>query len=305
MMKREMPRRSRQYMIDLQRWRSIIALIACSVTMLFTILSIRQSVIHYVRQGWIVGDYFRYFTTLSNIMTALAASFIVPFAINGIRFKRFVYPKWLARMHYAGTVGTTMTMVFSLVFILPRDPVFAIGGNHLFLHVICPIGVLISFELVENGRPYTRKDNLLSLIPFLTYSILYVFMVVVLGEEQGGWEDLYLLNTLVPIYVSMPCVWLLAGGISCALRAIFNRLNRIRTEKLLGTWRDDLTPVEIKIEVFGLGRYYGLHGEKNDLSLPYDILEAFSKRYAIDIDELVKAYTKGLLDGVKENQARS
>ena len=293
-------KKKREYLIEIQKWRSVIALMSCIITYVLSIFAIVASLIMYTRENWNLSDFFRYFTTLSNMVTGISAGFIIPFAINGIRKKRFVYPHWLSMMHYTGTIATTMTMIFTLVFILPFDPEFALGDYNFFLHIICPIAILISFQLVEFGRELTRRDSLVCLIPFFLYTWVYLIMVVFIGKENGGWEDLYMLNTFVPFYISMPLVWILAYFIAFLIRLPHNSLVKIRKEKLRGNWSSDLEPVEIGIEIYGLGRYNGLTGEKSDLIIPYDILEIIADKYSIKIETLVKAYTKGLISGVKE-----
>ena len=293
-------KKSRQYFINLQRWRSLVALIACCDTFLFTVAAIVSSMIHYSMMGWTIRDYFRYFTTLSNLLTALAAVFIIPFAINGLRKKRFVYPQWLFLMHYMGTIYTTITFVFAMVFIYPWDPEFAFGGVHLYLHVICPIAILIAFELVEGSTLITRRYTLKCLIPFFIYSLVYVVMVVGIGEEHGGWEDLYMLNTFVPFYISLPAVWLFSYVIASLIRILSNRLNKQRRNNMLAHWKENMEPVEINIEIYGLGRYMGQQDTNNELSIPYDILEMLAEKYSMDISALMNVYMKGLLDAVSE-----
>ncbi len=297
--------KAREYLIDLHLWRSAAALVACIITLLCTSFAIGACLVNYTRQGWAIPDLFRYFTTLSNLLTALAAAFLIPYAVTGIRRKRFAYPKWLSILHCTGTICTTLTMLVALCFILPFDRDSALGGSNLYLHVICPAAVLISFMTVESGYQYSRRDGLLCLLPFLAYSLVYLIMVVVVGKERGGWEDLYRLVTFVPFYVSLPLTLLLGYGVDLAVRTLSNRLTRRRQQRLLGSWQTDLEPVELKIELFGLGRFYGLHGEPNDLSIPYDILEALSERYAIPVDELMRPYTKGLSDGIREKLNRA
>lgn len=292
--------KNRDYLINEQKWRSVTALIACIVTYSLSIFALVASLIQYTRDGSDLSEFFRYFTTLSNIVTGLSAGFIIPFAINGIRKKRFTYPHWLSVMHYSGTIATTMTMVFALVFILPYDPEFAVGGYNFFLHIICPVAILVSFNLVESGKRLTHLDSLICLIPFFLYTWLYLIMVVVIGEENGGWEDLYMLNTLVPFYISLPAVWIVAYLIAYIMKKVYNKLGMIRKEKLFRYWRSDLDPVEINIDIFGLGRYNGMTGDRADLGIPYDILEIIAEKYSMDVKELVKVYTAGLVTGVKE-----
>ena len=292
--------RPRQYMVRLQRWRSIAALCACSVTLIATLASIGYALVRYMRLGWQPSDYFRYFTTLSNILTAFAAAFIIPYAINGIRKKYLIYPHWLSIMHFAGTVGVSLTFLFTMAFILPANSTFAVGNENLFLHVICPIAVLISFLMVESGRGLTKTAALVSTIPAFVYSLVYLVLVVFVGESQGGWEDLYQLNTFIPIYISLPLMWLLTAGIAFSLRLLFNRISRRRRARMLFSWGEELDPVEVNIEIYGLGRFYGLHGEKNGLDIPYDILEDLANKYHMDVYSMIRVYVKGLYDGTWE-----
>ena len=292
--------KERRYFIDVHKWRSVVALVACLLTYVLSIICIAQSVVWYTEERIYLGVHFRYFTTLSNMVTGLASGFIIPFAFNGIRKKRFIYPKWLSLLHYAGTIGITLTLTFSLLVILPYDREFAIGGNHLYLHVVCPLAVIVSFMLVESERELSFKDMLKCLIPTYTYTIVYFVMVVIVGEENGGWEDMYKLNTFISGYISLPLVWILAFLIAFVLRHIYNWLVRIRTRKLMKLLSDNLKPVQVNLEVYGLGRYYGLIGDKAELCVPYDILETIARRYNLDVAQLVKIYTKGLVDGITD-----
>ncbi len=295
----------KQYLIGIQKWRSFVALAACIVTLLFSIIAIVGSVLYYERHSWAISDLFRYFTTLANILTALAAGFIIPFAVEGIRKKRFVLPRWLSLFFYSGTVCTTIIIVFVFALIMPYDPEFALGGNNFYLHIVCPVTVLISFMLVESHHTTTWKDTLLCLLPFIIYSFVYIIMVVVVGEDHGGWEDLYMLKTFVPAYVSFPIAWGLAYGIAFVIKKISERLSRLRRIGMFASWEEDASPVEVNIEVYGLGRYYGLHGDENELVVPYDILEALAEKYSMEPDRLVKVYMKGLMDGIKESSAQA
>ncbi|MCR4893244.1 MAG: hypothetical protein K5911_00735 [Eubacteriales bacterium] len=291
-------KKARQYLIDLQRDRSVIALAACIVTLVFAVGAITRGVVTYTCNGEGLGHLFRFFTTLSNIMTALAASFIIPYAVSGIDRKRLVYPRWIAMLHYSGTVNTTITMLFSMTFILTVNPAAAIGGHNFYLHVICPIAVLVSFLMVESSRELSRKDVICCLVPFFLYSMVYVLMVVILGV----WEDFYMFNTLMPFYFSLPAMWILGCLIAFAVRKVSAVLSAKRRDAMLRGFRRDMEPIEIKIEVFGLGRHNGMAGDINDLNIPYDILRMLSERFGLDVTNLAEVYVRGLLDGAAEKE---
>lgn len=294
----------RQYMINLQKWRSIVSLIACAVTMILSFAGVNASMVRYMKLGLNAADFFKYMTSISNILTGAASSFIIPFAVEGIRKKRFTMPKWLNVFFYAGTICTTVTMLFTLFVILPFNAEFAVAGSNFYFHFICPVTVLVSFLLIESNRRISWRDLATGMIPFLTYSIVYFVMVVIIGEENGGWEDLYLLNTIVPWYVSLPALWAAAFGVSAGIKKASNVISGIREKKTFAKWGADMEPIEVVIEAFGLGRYNGLHGDVSTPSIPYDILDFLADRYSIDPMKLVGAYTKGLIDGIEEKKAR-
>jgi len=294
----------RQYMINLQKWRSIVSLVACAVTMILSFAGVNASMVRYMELGRNAADFFRYLTSISNILTGVASSFIVPFAVEGIRKKRFTMPKWLRVFFYSGAICTTVTMLFSLFVILPFNVESAVAGSNFYFHFICPVTVLISFLLIESDHRISRKDLAIGMIPFLTYSIVYFVMVVIISEKNGGWEDLYLLNTLVPWYVSLPAILAAAFGVSAGIGKLSNIIGDARQKKTFAKWGANLEPIEVSIEVFGLGRYNGLNGDKSTPSIPYDILKFLADRYSMDTIKLVGAYTKGLIDGIEEKKAR-
>ena len=293
---------NKQYMVNIQKSRSVISLIACVITLVCSVSALSVDIAIYVKQGWPISEMFSYFTTLSNILISIASSFIVPFAIDGIRYKRFIMPKWLSMLHYSGIICISLVFIFVLVAIMPYDMEFAVGGPNFFLHIISPIAIIISFFMVESHYNYSHKELLVCMIPFFIYSIVYVVMVAVLGPEKGGWEDLYMLNTFLPAAVSLPIVYLVTYALARILRKLSDVLYDYRRKHLLSSWSKDIDLVEVKIEVYGLGRFYGLNGDENSLSVPMDIMELVADRYNVSTRELYTVYTKGLFNGICERE---
>lgn len=292
-----MRKSGRQYMVNIQSWRSKLALFACILTMVCSSTSIVMTFFWYVDNDVSPLQSFRYFTTISNTLTLIASAFITPFAVEGIRKKRFVVPKWLSLIFYSGAICTTIVFMFAVVFILPYDRDFAIGGKQFFLHIVCPIAVLVSYELAEVNYTFSLRDKHLCLIPFILYTIVYIWNVLIVGEENGGWKDMYMLNTILPAYLSFPIVWGLAFIVAVLINKISVRFRKIREEKTFEGWKEDADPIEVNIEIYGLGRHYGLHSDKNSLTVPLDLIDAIAERYNRDRDELYNIYMKGLLHG--------
>ena len=294
----------KQYLITLQARNSRTALIACVITLFFALYGIAGGLVLYAYNGDVAKELFRYFTVDSNLLTALGAGMLIPFAVEEIRKKRFSYPKWAAMIHYSGTICTTMTMVFALCFISWYNPELAFGGYNILLHIVCPAMVLISFFQVESHYHYSIKDVLLCMSPIAVYAVVYIFNVVILGEANGGWPDIYMLTAVLPVPVTLAGMLLMAFGIAMAIRAVYHRLGDKRTEKMIGSWDDDMDPVEIRIEMYGLGRHAGHHEDWNYAVLPLDLIGMLEEKYHIKKEELIRAYTRGLLDAQKELETR-
>ena len=65
-------------------------------------------------------------------------------------------------------------------------------------------------------------------------------------------------------------------------------------------WREELDPIEVRIESFGLGRMAGQYSGENNIEIPYDILVYLAKRYHLKTEDLMKPFVKGLLTELKD-----
>ena len=205
--------------------------------------------------------------------------------------------------HYCGMVCTTLTMVFSVGFMSWVDPNAAFGGYNLYLHIVCPIMVIVSFFLVESGFHYTLRDACGAAIPSLLYEVVYAYEVAIVGQENGGWEDMYHMMEVVPIVVSLLVISALALGISLLIRWLYNKLARIRQQRMVaGLWPKDVDPVEINIELFGLGRYMGKHADAKFIELPLDLIDMIAARYNLKTEELIRPYIRGFLDSLNDKR---
>ena len=299
-------KQKKQYMIDLQKKRSLIALIASVLTSLFCIYAVALGLImdpssKYPERG---SYLFRLFTVNSNVFAALGATMMIPFAIEGIRKKRFTYPKWLQIFQQSGVICTTLTMIFATLFILPfKGFEITFTGMNFWLHLVCPIMNLILLFCTECNTELTIYDSFIGLIPFYAYGTVYITNVVLLGEENGGWRDIYRLATFVPASISVSLLFVATFGLSLVIRRFYNKFVQKRRSKMESIWSDDLSPVEVKVECYGLGRYNGMFDNINTITTPFDIFLSLSDKYPLSVDELSHAYNKGVIDGLKEKIA--
>ena len=297
--------KGRRYMITLYRRRSLVALIAGVLVCVLTFAAISGGLIDTYQHQLIRSDYtlFQFFTVNSNILSMVGAAFMIPYAVEGIRRKRFVLPRWITLFQYSAAICTTMTMIFSVTFILAtQGPGVAFGGMNFWLHTVCPVMALILLFTVETDSILTLFDSLLCLLPFFVYSLIYITNVVLVGQENGGWYDIYMFNTYLPATISAPLMYMFSLGIATIIRLLYNKLSRFRQKDMMTYWSDDASPVEINIELYGLGRYQGRNCEESSIMVPVDIFEQLAAKYDMEIPKMYAVFNKGVIDGLKEQR---
>ena len=291
--------KERHYIINLQKNRSLIALISCCVSLFLTIFCINHGLVQYARKGVKPLDLFQYFTFTANAITAFGTAMIIPYAIDGFRKKRFYCPKWAVLFYFTGTVCTTLIMVFATCVISLVDFEMAFRGTNFYLHLVCPILILVSFFLIESYYNISKKEVIKSLIPVFIYAMIYIYKVIILGVDKGGWKDIYYFTTYAHPLFSFILMMTMTYLVALLVRFVYNKLSNYRIKKMSDNlWNDDVSDVEIKIELFGLGRYMGKKENKNYATLPLDIISIISDKYHIKKEELIQAFTKGMMDSI-------
>ncbi len=134
------------------------------------------------------GRFFRYFTTLSNLLCALSAAVVTACLLCGD------LPAWALILKYVGTCAVTVTMLTVLLFLWPisGDWKLVLWGGELILHLICPLLALVSFIFFEK-LPMPAWVVALGASPVLLYGALYCRKVV-FAPEGRRWEDFYCFN---------------------------------------------------------------------------------------------------------------
>ena len=282
--------------IRMYRWRSVVACIACFTDLFLSVTAVLHSVVMYTKEETEFVA-FHYYTNDSNCYNAIIACMIIPFAIEGIRKKRFAYPRWLSVLHLSGTICVTITMVFAVCVISWYDTHLAFGtlGN-FFLHIICPSCLILAFFLQECGYQFTKKETLLAIIPFLAYAVLYLVNVVILKR----WRDIYHLTSFLPWYVSLVLMLVFAALMGFLLLYFYNRFGRKREKKITDAWTEDLTAEQISDEIHGLGRMNGKATDPAMVSMNLDIQDIISDHFGLDLEELSEQYSKGAVEGIRE-----
>ena len=290
-------KQKKKYLIALEETRSIVALVAGILIFVFALASIFMMAEEYK------GRYehpLKYFTVWANIISATSAAFMIPYAVEGIRKKRFVLPRWIVLFQYAAANCLAITMISALTIILPMQGVYAVQRNNFWLHIVTPTLTIILFQSVETGINFKRRELFLTLIPYWIYMAVYFFNAVIIGEKNGGWPDFYMTKAFWPVWISAIMMLILGFLVSIILFIIHNKLAKKSWERIKKMWSKDLEPVQLLIEAFGLGRYIGEKYKDGEIIIPLDIFTVMSNQYDIPLEKITNAYVKGALDVFEE-----
>ena len=164
------------------------------------------------------------FTVLSNILVAVGMSLVIPYTIDGLRKHYFHLPNWLIAFLLAGATAVTLTFLVSLFVLAPfKGFVLIFSGSRFFLHGVCPILSIIAFSFFISDHYVSYPECMLSLIPVFIYAGVYYILAVLIGEENGGWNDFYGFATYVPVWIPAVLILPVTFGISATLRYFHNR----------------------------------------------------------------------------------
>ena len=291
-----------RYLISLYKSRSIVALVAGVLIVFCAFIAIAMALQNAVI---VASDESRlfYFTTESNALSGLAAAFMIPYAIEGIRKKRFALPRWLVVFQYAGVSCVAITMVTAMLIILPYKGISAFHGSDFWLHLITPLLAIVLFASVETGIILKRIHIVIAQIPYWLYMTVYFVNVVIIGKENGGWNDFYHTTDIFPWGLSLILMLTIGLAVTAVMRLIHNKYAVKSIKRLTMNWGEHMDRTELCIEAFGLGRYMGIHSDYCDLVIPIDVFCMMADRYDVTVGELSKAFVKGAVDAIKERQA--
>ena len=161
------------------------------------------------------------FTVISNIFCAVAMSLTIPFTVEGIRKNNYHVPSWVVNLTFAAVTAVTITLLVSLLILAPvKGFVLIFTGSRFLLHAICPILAIDAFCFFLSDHRITIAESFLPLIPVYLYATLYYVMVVVIGEERGGWNDFYGFATYVNVKIPMALILPLTYAVAAVLRRL-------------------------------------------------------------------------------------
>ena len=164
---------------------------------------------------------FIFFTTDSNVLTAVASALVMICDVKILHGERTAVAKPFTLLKYAGVVGLVLTF-FTVLFLL--IPIYGIGmqwgGTGAHMHVAAPALSFVSFVFLEQHTRLSIRDALIAILPVVIYGIVYFLQVVVFRN----WIDFYAFNSGGMWYLIMPLIIGVSFGMSLLIRLLRNKI---------------------------------------------------------------------------------
>ena len=116
---------------------------------------------------------------------------------------------------------------------------------------------------------------------------------------------MYEATSRLPIWLVLLILGVIGYGAAVFLRILHNRAVTRGINRLTARWDPEMSDVELKVEALGLGRYMAQHLDESEVVIPVDILRLMSDRCGVSLDELSRAYAKGVVQGLNEEKRES
>ena len=187
------------------------------------------------------------FTVDSNILMGLSMMLCIPYTIDGLRTDNYHLPDWVVVLMHIAVTAVSLTFLVSLCILAPfKGFVLIFTGSRFFLHFLCPVLSVVAFCCLINSHMVRLWESPLALIPVFLYAMVYLVMVVIIGEEHGGWNDFYGFATKIPAWLSLITILPLTFGIATLLRLGHNRCCRIRRDRDTALFRAAYTGLDLR-----------------------------------------------------------
>ena len=251
----------------------------------------------------------RMFTTISNIIAAVAASMCLPFQIDGLRKDRYKLPSWIVILMYIGAVGVFLTFFVAITLISAYQgfPKTMLQKSNLFLHTINPLLITVLFVVVVSDTRIKFSRSFIPMIPIGCYSFLYIILVFV----AHIWNDHYYANTFIPWPLSFLLILGVSFGICQLLRVLHNLANK-HVNKAIENYYLKSPDFEFEKITFAIAHLAELESkfyyEGDDVYIPEDIIQLLSKRYnasIVPVDILYDIYLETYLINIGKKDGKN
>ncbi|MBQ3847398.1 MAG: hypothetical protein II748_00910 [Clostridia bacterium] len=238
------------------------------------------------------------FTVNSNILAAAAMAMVIPYTMDGLRTHNYYLPRWIVDVVYAGVTSVALTFLVSLFILAPvKGFVLIFSGSRFFLHGVCPILAVIAFCFFMSQKNMSFWDSLIAIVPVLIYAVIYFIMVVVIGEENGGWNDFYGFATHVPWWASAIALVPLSLLIATGIRLLHNHSRNKRKKEETAFFTETFAGADVRKIVAAMARSRS-SAKTLDLIVPTRVITILLKNSGSDctLEEATQIYVKEYMD---------
>ena len=290
--------------INKMRW---IAGVAVSVLVIaITLVSLTLNIADIYNEGAGVAGLgtLKMFTTISNVIAAVAAFMCLPFQIDGLKKDKYKLPPWIVTLLYIGAAGTFLTffIAITVLSITQGFVIIMLTRSNLFMHTINPIFITILFTLIISDSHIRFRSSFLTMIPISIYAFVYFIMVFV----AKAWTDHYQTNTYIPWPLTLLIVLLVAFGCAELLRFLHNRMNKHVEDSIRKYYlkSPDYDFPKVSDAVRKLAKVESkFYAEGDDIFIPTDIIALLQERYQasiVPLDILYDIYLESYIESLKD-----
>lgn len=285
----------------INKMRFIFGIVICSIVMMMTFAVLALNLSDYYsydtpESG--LGN-LRMFTTISNIIAAVAAALCLPFQIDGLRRNRYNLPSWIVILMFVGAVSAFLTFFVAITLISSFQGFSKtmFEKSNLFLHTLNPLLITILFTVAISDTRIKFKHSFIPLIPIAAYMFLYFLMVFVFET----WRDHYYTDKFIPWPVTLIILLVVSFGICQLLRFLHNLSNKYVSKKIEIYYKEspDFAYEKVTYAISHLAKLESkFYHEGDDLYIPVDIIKLLSDRYGtntVPLDILYDIYLEQYL----------
>lgn len=212
---------------------------------------------------------FAMFTVNSNILCGVTMMLVLPYAIDALRTHVFRLPLWVVVTVFTGVTAVALTFLVSLCILAPVKGFNLIfSGSRFFLHGVCPVLAIIAFCFFISEHNIGFWGTFVALVPVFLYACLYYVMVVVIGEENGGWNDFYGFATQVPLWISAAAIMPVTFLIATAIRLLHNRSCERRRKEEAEFLRESFKDADVRAIVGAMARMHRGNATGKNIVIP-------------------------------------
>ena len=292
----------------INKMRCIIGLSICSIVVSLTVVALVLNIVNFFNESTPEAGLgtLRMFTTISNIIAALAAAICIPFQIDGLRRNKYLLPKWIVEVMYVGSTGSILTFTIALALIGPTAGFqYAMFANsNIFMHTLNPIFIFMLFTIAISDGRIKFFHSLFAIIPIFIYSLMYFILAFV----TKVWRDHYHLADYMPWPVAFILIMSVGYLISLLLLFLHN-LNNKHVMKGIETYykeSDDYKFNKIGDAIAHLAEVESkFYHQGDDIYIPVDIIKMLSERYNasnLPLDVQYDIYLENYLSNIHKRE---